>query len=120
MFRAGLLALFTGLLVLSGGTVGQDNKPKEDPKKDDKKKDEPVGKLKGVLPPNWKKLGLTDSQVQDIYKVQNKYNDEISKLESQIKELKAKREKEEKAVLTPEQKKRLDEILTGKDKDKDK
>ena len=34
----------------------------------------------------------------------------------QIKELKGARDKEMKGVLTPEQKKRLDEILTGKDK----
>ena len=47
-------------------------------------------------------------------------NEEINKLEAKIKELKAAREKEEKAVLTAEQKKRLEEILTGKDKDKDK
>lgn len=120
MHRCGFLALFACLLVLSSGLVGQEKK--EDPKKDDKKvdskKEDPPAKLKGVLPPNWKKLGLTDAQVQDIYKVQNKYNEEISKLEAKIKELKAAREKEEKAILTPDQKKRLDEILTGKDKDK--
>lgn len=118
MFRASLLTLVTALVVLSGGLVGQD--PKKDEKKtDDKKvekKDEPAGKVKGVLPPNWKKIGLTEAQVQDIYKVQGKYNDEIDKLESKIKELKATRDKEMKAVLTAEQKKRLDDILTGKDK----
>jgi peptidoglycan hydrolase CwlO-like protein len=118
MYRSCLLALFTGMLVLSGGLVGQDNKAKEEPKKDVKKdvKNEPPTKAKGTLPPNWKKIGLTDTQVQDIYKVQNKYNDEIDKLEAKIKELKSSRDKEMKAVLTPEQKKRLDEILTGKDK----
>jgi hypothetical protein len=118
MFRAGLLALFTGLLVLSGGTVGQDNKPKEEPKKDDKKKEDPAPKVKGVLPPNYKKLGLTDTQVQEIYKIQNKYDGEIDKLQAKIDELKANRAKDTKAVLTAEQKKRLEEILTGKDKDK--
>ena len=115
MFRAALLALFTGLVVLTGGSVGQEPKVKQDPKKDEKK-DEPVGKLKGVLPPNWKKLGLTDSQVQDVYKVQNKYDTEIDKLQAKIDELKTNRAKDLKAVLTAEQKKRLDEILTGKDK----
>lgn len=119
MFRASLLALFTGLLVLSGGVVGQDTKTKEEPKKEDKKadkKDEPPAKTKGVLPANWKKVGLTDAQVQDIYKVQAKHNDEIDKLEAKIKEHKATRDKEMKAILTPDQKKRLDDILTGKDK----
>jgi len=116
MFRAALLALFTGLVVLTGGSIGQEPKPKQDPNKDEKKEEPPVGKLKGVLPANWKKLGLTDSQVQDVYKVQNKYDTEIDKLQAKIDELKATRAKDLKAVLTPEQKKRLDEILTGKDK----
>jgi hypothetical protein len=118
MYRVGFLALFTCMLVLSGGLVGQDKK--EDPKKDDPKKEakkeDPPAKLKGVLPPNWEKLGLSDAQVQEVYKVQGKYNEEIAKLESKIKELKAAKEKDEKAVLTADQKKRLDDILTGKDK----
>ncbi|HEY1191386.1 MAG TPA: hypothetical protein VGE74_27375, partial [Gemmata sp.] len=59
---------------------------------------------------------LSDSQVQDVYKVQGKYNDEIDKLEAKIKELKGTRDKEMKALLTPEQKKRLEDIQTGKDK----
>jgi hypothetical protein len=118
MYRAGFLALFTCLLVLSGGLVGQDNKAKDESKKPDVKKDDPPAKVKGTLPPNWKKLGLTDAQVQEIYKVQSKYSDEIAKLDAKIKEMKAAREKEERAVLTPEQKKRLEEIVTGKDKDK--
>ncbi|MBN9118522.1 MAG: hypothetical protein J0I06_05075 [Planctomycetes bacterium] len=116
MFRAGLLALMTGLLVLSGGSIGQENKGKEDPKKEDKKKEEPAPKVKGVLPQNWRKLGLSDAQVQDIYKVQGKYDTEIDKLQAKIDELKANRLKDMKAVLTADQKKRLDDILTGKDK----
>ena len=110
MLRVGMLtALFAGLVSLSGGLVGQDTKKVD-------KKDEPPTKVKGTLPPNWKKLGLTDAQVQEVYKVQSKYNEEIAKHEAKIKELKLSREKDEKAVLTAEQKKRLEEILTGKDK----
>jgi Spy/CpxP family protein refolding chaperone len=119
MFRAALLALFGAMLVLTGATVGQEPKtaPKQDAKKDEKKAEEPpAGKAKGVLPPNWKKLGLSDAQVQDIYKVQNKYDAEIDKLQAKIEELKAGRTKDMKAVLTAEQKKRLDDILTGKEK----
>lgn len=118
MFRASLLALLSALVVLSGGLVGQD--PKKDEKKTDskkiEKKDDPGVKYKGILPNNWRKLGLSDSQVQDVYKVQGKYNDEIDKLEAKIKELKGTRDKEMKALLTPEQKKRLEDIQTGKDK----
>jgi peptidoglycan hydrolase CwlO-like protein len=115
MLRPAFLALFTCLLVLSSGLVGQDTKPKEDSKKE-VKKDEPPAKAKGVLPPNWKKLGLTDAQVQDIYKAQSKYNEKIDKLEAEIKELKTNRDKDMKAILTADQKKRLEDILTGKDK----
>lgn len=109
MFRAGLFALAAALAVLSTDLSGQD-------KKDDKKPTEPAGKVKGVLPPNWKKIGLTDAQVQEVYKIQNKYNDKIDELTAKIAELKATRDKEMKGVLTAEQKKRLDDILTGKDK----
>jgi|SRR5579883_2082309 len=113
MLRAGLFAVFAAVLVLSTGVDGQDKK--EEPKKQDTKSDTPT-KAKGVLPKNWSKLGLTDVQVQEVYKIQNKYNKQIADLDAKIKELKAARDKEEKAVLTPEQKKRLEEILLGKDK----
>jgi Spy/CpxP family protein refolding chaperone len=113
MFRLPMLALLGGLVVLSGGLVGQEPK-KEDPKV--AKKAEPPAKAKGVLPMNWGKIGLTDDQKQDIYKVQTKYNAEIDKLEAKIKELKGTRDKEMKAVLTADQKKKLDAILTGQDK----
>ncbi len=116
MFRAGLLALFTAMLVLSGGLVGQDTKPKDEKKDPPVKAKEPPVKVKGTLPANWGKIGLTETQVQDIYKIRNKANDEITKLKAKIAELETTRDKDSKAVLTPEQKKRLEDILTGKDK----
>jgi hypothetical protein len=89
MFRASSLALFSALLVLSAGSFGQDPKAKQDPKatdkKDDKttdKKDDPAVKMKGRLPAHWTKLGLSEKQVQDVYKVQAKYGDEIAKLKA--------------------------------------
>src|SRR5438067_10499808 len=115
MLRVPMLALLGALVVLSaGGLIGQD------PKKDDSKKSDPPTKAKGTLPANWKKLGLNDSQVQDIYKIQSKYNEEIDKLNAKIRELRESRDREMRAVLTADQKKRLEEIVTGKDKDKDK
>jgi hypothetical protein len=105
MPRLALCLLLAGLFALSGGLVGQE------PKKDD-----PPVRAKGVLPPNWKKIGLTEDQVQNIYKIQGKYNDEIEKLEAKIKDLKATKEKEMKGVLSADQKKKLEEILIGKDK----
>src|SRR5262245_1940166 len=76
MLRPGLFALRAGLLVLSGGTIGQENKTKQETKKEEAKKEDPAPKLKGVLPPNYGKLGLSEMQVQEIYKIQNKYDPE--------------------------------------------
>jgi Spy/CpxP family protein refolding chaperone len=90
--------------VLTGPVAGQDGK----------KKDEPVVKYKGTLPANWKKLGLTDEQVQKVYKVQTVYGDKIDKLKEEIRGLEAKRDKERYEVLTAEQKKRLEELSKPK------
>ena len=109
MYRVCACALLGALLTLSSGVIGQE------PKKE-QKKDEPVTKFKGQLPANWKKLGLSDDQVQQVYKIQSKHNEEIDKLEAKIREHKAARDKELRTVLTEGQKKRLEEILLGKDK----
>lgn len=89
---------------------------------DKPKDDKPESRAKGQLPQYWKQLGLTDEQVQRVYKLQAKYADDIDKLEEQIKALKEKMAKERAAVLTPEQKKRLEAIIKekvgGGDKDK--
>jgi hypothetical protein len=103
-----ILMLACGVFALSGGLLGQEAKK-------DEKKDPPV-KAKGMLPPNWGRIGLSDDQKQTIYKIQGKYGEEIDKLEAKLKELRTTRDKEMKGVLTAEQKKRLEEILIGKDK----
>lgn len=107
MFRASMFALVGGMVLLVGGISGQDAK-------DESKKDE--SKVKGFLPANWGRIGLTDEQRQQVYKIQSKYGAEIDKLDARIKELKVTRDQEMKTVLTPEQKKRLEDILTGKAK----
>jgi Spy/CpxP family protein refolding chaperone len=112
MFRVSMFALIGGLLVASGGLVGQD--PKKDEPKAAKTKDEPGAPVKGVLPQYWGKLGLTDDQKQEVYKVQAKYNAEIDKLEAKIKELKAARDREMKGVLTADQRKALQDIYSKK------
>ncbi len=117
MLSVRLSAFVVGLLVLTGGLSGQDPK-KDDPKS--ARKDEPSGRVKGQLPPQWGKLGLTDDQKQKVYKIQAKYRDEISKLEEQIKELRGKMAKEQYEVLTPDQKKRLDELRSAKPGEKNK
>jgi Spy/CpxP family protein refolding chaperone len=114
---SGLLAF-----MLVGASISQEPKP-ADPKapketkgvpKDAKADPKTETKAKGQLPQNWKQLGLTDDQTQKVYKVQTKYNEDIDKLKAQIEELKAKMAKERNEVLTPEQKKRLEDILKAK------
>ena len=112
---------FAAVATLLGGTPpsiafgnGQD-------KKDDPKKDDPPAKIKGKLPNHWGKIGLTDPQKQTIYQIQAKYDPEIEKLDAKIKEMRATKDKEMKAVLNADQKKALEAALLGeKDKEKDK
>jgi hypothetical protein len=98
----GLLAV----LVLVGWLVAAD-----DPKKPDEPKDvTPPAKAKGKLPTGWKKLGLTDAQAQDVYKISAKYQARIEDLEQQVRELRQQQRAEEYRVLTDAQKARLKEI----------
>ncbi|HVL14926.1 MAG TPA: hypothetical protein VM529_20315 [Gemmata sp.] len=106
-FAVSGVCLLCGVLVLSGGLFGQE-------KKQDVKNEEPPAKIKGVLPQGWAKIGLSEDQVQTVYRINQKYDTEIRKLEAKIAELKSSRDKERKGVLTPEQKKRLEDILLGK------
>jgi Spy/CpxP family protein refolding chaperone len=96
--------------VVFGGSVSFAQEAKKETQPAEKKDD----KAKGQLPMYWKQLGLTDEQVQKVYKLQAKYNDEIDTLEAKIKELKEKMAKERSAILTTEQKKRLADILKEK------
>jgi Spy/CpxP family protein refolding chaperone len=102
------------LAVLFGSSAwAQDAKPKDTPKTTEKS-EKSEAKAKGQLPQNWKLLGLTDEQTQKVYKMQAKTNDEIDKLEAQIKDLKEKLMKDRLTILTAEQKKRLEDILKEK------
>ena len=117
--RFGVLVLGLGVLLGSNGLTGQDPAKKGDPTKDEKK-DEPTAKHKGTLPQNWREIGLTDNQKQEVYKIQTKYNDKIDKLEAEIKELKGKMTDERFKVLSVEQKKALEAIIKAKAGSKDK
>lgn len=107
-----LPALIACLFTVAGALPGQDAAAKKTEAKESTKKDTP--KAKGYLPQNWTKLGLTDEQRQKVYQIQGKYNEEIDKLELQIKSLKDRMAKERLDVLTGEQKNRLEDILRGK------
>lgn len=96
--------LLVGWLVLVLGPVmsrGQD-----EPK--------PQAKLRGTLPPNFRLLGLTEEQKQQIYRIQNDYDAKIAALEAQIKKLKTEERQAIEKVLTDAQRARLREILKEK------
>jgi len=117
--RFGLFVLGLCVLLGSNGLTGQDPAKKDETKKEDKK-NEPAGKYKGTLPQNWREIGLTDNQKQEVYRIQTKYNEKIDKLEAEIKELKTKMSDDRFKVLTAEQKKSLEAILKAKAGTKDK
>jgi hypothetical protein len=101
------------MFVLAGGLVGQE------PKKDDPKKDDSAVKLKGRLPLHWAKIGLSDEQKQTAYKIKGKYEEEIEKLKAKQHDLEVTMEKELRAILTADQKKRLEEEVLKKSTDKE-
>jgi hypothetical protein len=98
--RVGLACVIALFLVLGGLLVAQDVKKE--------------GRLRGQLPQNWSKLGLSDKQKQDTYAIQNKYDKEVDALMAQVRDLRAKEKIELDAILTADQKKRLREIITEK------
>ncbi|MFQ3592792.1 MAG: hypothetical protein SNJ82_06315 [Gemmataceae bacterium] len=105
MIRLLSLAL---VFAIVGVVLAQD---KDTPKKD--KPTEPDKKYKGILPANFKKLGLTDAQVQAIYKLQSEYRDKMDRLKKQMETLKTEERAAIEKVLTDVQLKRLKEIRSG-------
>jgi Spy/CpxP family protein refolding chaperone len=95
-----LVAALVFAVVVSAGSFGDDKKP--------------AAKVKGQLPPNWSKLGLTDEQKQKVYEAQGEYREKIAELEKQIKDLRKQERTAMEKVLTDAQKARLKEILLEK------
>ncbi len=103
--RLGVAILAVALL---GATYQEKEKDKE------KKGDEtPPAKVKGQLPPNFGKLGLSTEQRQKVLRVRADYKGKIQELQQKIERLRAEQKEAEEAVLTPEQKKKLRELRTG-------
>jgi hypothetical protein len=93
------------VLLLSGtGASGQDKK--EPDKKDTTSK-------KGLLPSGWKKLGLSDDQMQKIGSIRGQYKPKIDELKAQYKKLKADEEK-----LKAEENQELVKVLTEDQRNK--
>lgn len=84
-----------------------------DDKKDEKKADKEVVPVPVQMPRNFKSLGLTAKQRNDILKIRGKYAIEIQKLKEQIAALTEQEKADVEKVLTPTQKARLREIRGG-------
>jgi hypothetical protein len=107
-FYLGVTALAVGLLA-GGFLMGDDKKPDEQPTK-----------LKGKLPAHFKKLGLSDKQMQEIFKIEAGYVDKIEALQKQLADMRKAEHHEIDNVLTDEQKAHLKELRTGDLESKDK
>jgi hypothetical protein len=112
MYRLRFLAPAGLVILLAGGWLMGDDK-KSNPN------DPPPVRVS--LPPNFKKLGLTDTQRRDILRVRANYAGKIDKLKQEIAELQQQEKADVEKLLTDAQRARLREIRsgdTGKDKDK--
>ncbi len=124
--RCLVLAACIGLVLGFAGNVGaQDNSGSKSstnsnasapPGKSDSAKDESKGKVTGRLPANYGRLGLSDDQKQQIYRIQAKYAAKLEELEKEIEKAKVQRIAECLKVLTKIQKERLEELKNPKDK----
>jgi hypothetical protein len=98
----GLLVGAIGLVLIAGTATTQEKKEGEQ-------------KVKGMLPPGWKKLNLSKEQVGQIYKVQMQFKEKIQKLEEQITELKTQERSEMVKFLTEDQKTLLRKLTIGEE-----
>jgi hypothetical protein len=67
--------------------------------------------IKGKLPKNYSKLGLTDEQKQKIFTIEADFNTKIDGLRKQIKTLQAQQRVELEKVLTDDQKAALTRLI---------
>jgi hypothetical protein len=70
-------------------------------------------KPRGRLPAYYAQIGLSNVQRDKIYGVQGTYGTEIESLQKQIAAIEEKRDAEIVAVLTPEQKKTLEDLVAA-------
>jgi hypothetical protein len=97
MRKFGLTAGLVVLLVSCSWLLGDDTKPS-----------------KGRLPTGWTKLGLTQDQKLQLYKVESDYVQKIEPLQQQIEKLRSQQRADMLKVLTDAQRARLREILASK------
>ena len=71
------------------------------------------------LPNYYGQVGLSKQQREQVYSVQEKYGTQIEELEKQIAALREKEDSEMKAILTTEQKQKLDQLQEEATKKRD-
>ena len=108
-----MLRVRIGVTVLSVALLGAAAYQDKDKDKEKKADDPPPGKMKGMLPPKFGKLGLSEDQKKKIYKIQSEYKGKIKDLQEKIAKAKQEQKEAEEGVLTKEQKKKLRELQTG-------
>jgi hypothetical protein len=101
-FAAAVLCLAATLPIL---THAADEKSAESGSK-------PAARLAGRLPAHFGDL-VDKTQREKIYAIQAKFSEKIEDLQEQLKEVMLQRDAEIREVLTAEQKKRLDEVLSA-------
>ena len=94
----------------TGDATAQD---KEKKKAGEKKSKKAKGrkKARGRLPNYYGKIGLSGEQRKEIYSIQGKYREQMQPLQKQLRDLRAKQEKEIQTVLTDGQKDELKKLL---------
>jgi hypothetical protein len=79
----------------------------------EKSDDKQPAKLKGQLPPFYKKLGISEEQEQKIFKVRAENKKKLAELKAEIQRLQKKERADCEAVLTPQQLKLLMALRSG-------
>lgn len=97
------LAMAVFLSTAAGLATAQDGAGEEQAK---------PAKFRGRLPAYFSRV-VSQKQREQIYTIQGGYADQLSKLEMQIRELEAARDKEVREVLTPAQKKQVDAMMAA-------
>src|SRR5262249_36628382 len=69
--------------------------------------DPPPQGLRLTIPPGWKKLGLEQKQLEQLRRVQARYEPRIAALEKEMRKLRAEEAAEMEKILTPAQRDKL-------------
>jgi hypothetical protein len=89
------------VLLLAGAAWSQDPAPP------------PVVKVRGTLPPLYKKLGLSSAQQQEVYKIRASTRMKVDQLQAQIDQLKRQEKVDLDKVLTDAQRALLRDLRAG-------